>query len=78
MLSVATTWSQFLPFYDMLTNVPSSIGAALLDAAGAPTLNAALDAMVTSIFDFSDRAADESGFFSHQPHSRSFWRSSAR
>jgi type IV secretion system protein VirB6 len=63
-LAVATSWSQFLPFYDMLTNVPSSIGAELLDVASAPTLNEALDQMVTSIFDFSDRAADESGFFS--------------
>ena len=63
-LAVATSWSQFLPFYDMLTNVPSSIGAALLEASSDTTLNGALDEMVTSIFDFSDRAADESGFFS--------------
>jgi type IV secretion system protein VirB6 len=63
-LSVATSWSQFLPFYDMLTNVPSSIGAALMDVSGTTSLNEALDQMVTSIFDFSDRAADESGFFS--------------
>ncbi len=63
-LSLATSWAQFEPFYDMLTNVPGSIGAQLIDAAGAPTLNAALDAMVTGIFDFSDRAAAESGFLS--------------
>lgn len=63
-LAVATSWSQFLPFYDMLTNVPSSIGARLLDVSGTVSLNEALDTMVTSIFDFSDRAADESGFFS--------------
>ena len=63
-LAVATSWSQFLPFYDMLTNVPSSVGAALLEASSDTTLNGALDEMVTSIFDFSDRAADESGFFS--------------
>ena len=63
-LAVATSWGQFLPFYDMLTNVPSSIGAALLSVIGHTTLNGALDEMVTSIFDFSDRAADESGFFS--------------
>ena len=63
-LAVATSWSQFLHFYDMLTNVPSSIGAALLEASSDTTLNGALDEMVTSIFDFSDRAADESGFFS--------------
>ena len=63
-LAVATSWSQFLPFYDMLTNVPSSVGARLLDVSGTVSLNEALDTMVTSIFDFSDRAADESGFFS--------------
>lgn len=63
-LAVATSWGQFLPFYDMLTNVPSSIGAKLLNVSGAVSLNGALDDMVTSIFDFSDRAADESGFFS--------------
>jgi type IV secretion system protein VirB6 len=63
-LAVATSWSQFLPFYDMVTNVPSSVGAALLEASSDTTLNGALDDMVTSIFDFSDRAADESGFFS--------------
>lgn len=63
-LAVATSWAQFLPFYEMLTNVPSSIGAALLEASSDTTLNGALDEMVTSIFDFSDRAADESGFFS--------------
>ncbi|PJN94286.1 conjugal transfer protein, partial [Amaricoccus sp. HAR-UPW-R2A-40] len=63
-LAVATSWSQFVPFYDMLTNVPTSVGAALLDISGTASLNEALDQMVTSIFDFSDRAADESGFFS--------------
>ncbi|MBB5224582.1 type IV secretion system protein VirB6 [Amaricoccus macauensis] len=63
-LAVATSWAQFLPFYDMLTNVPSSVGASLLDVSGASSLNQSLDLMVTSIFDFSDRAADESGFFS--------------
>ncbi len=63
-LAVATSWAQFQPFYDIVTNVPSSIGAALLDASSNVTLNDAMDEMVTSIFDFSDRAADESGFFS--------------
>ena len=63
-LTVATSWSQFVPFYDMLTNVPSSVGASLLDVSATTTLNGALDQMVTSIFDFSDRTADESGFFS--------------
>ena len=44
-LAVATSWSQFLPFYDMLTNVPSSVGAALLDVSGTSSLNESLDLM---------------------------------
>ncbi|PZQ46084.1 MAG: conjugal transfer protein [Rhodovulum sulfidophilum] len=63
-LAIATSWAQFEPIYDVVTNVPSSIGAALLDASGSTSLNEAMDNMVTGIFDFSDRAADESGFFS--------------
>ncbi len=63
-LMVATSWAQFEPIYDIITNVPGSIGAELLDAGGGTTLNEALDEMVTGIFDFSDRAAEESGYFS--------------
>lgn len=61
-LSVATTWSQFQPIYDILTNVPGNIGAALISATSAPNLNLAMDEMVTEIFDFSDRASEESGW----------------
>ena len=61
-LSVATTWSQFQPIYDVLTNTPGDIGAALLTATSAPNLNLAMDEMVTAIFDFSDRASEESGW----------------
>ena len=61
-LSVATSWSQFQFVYDILTNVPGSIGAALIGATSAPNLNAALDQMVTEIFNFSDRANEESGW----------------
>lgn len=61
-LSVATTWSQFEPIYDILTNTPGSIGAALIGATGSPNLNSALDQMVTEIFNFSDRANEESGW----------------
>ena len=61
-LSVATTWSQFQPIYDILTNIPGNIGAALLTATSAPNLNLAMDEMVTAIFDFSDRASEESGW----------------
>ena len=61
-LSVATSWSQFEPIYNILTNTPGAIGAALLGATGAPNLNLALDQMVTEIFNFSDRANEESGW----------------
>lgn len=61
-LSVATTWSQFQPFYNILTNVPGNIGAELITATSAPDLNTALDEMVTEIFNFSDRANEESGW----------------
>lgn len=63
-LSVATTWSQFQPIYNIITNVPGNIGAALLSATSAPNLNLAMDEMVTAIFDFADRANEESGWFS--------------
>lgn len=61
-LSVATTWSQFQPIYNILTNTPGDIGAALLSATSAPNLNLAMDEMVTEIFNFSDRANEESGW----------------
>ncbi|MFK7846055.1 MAG: type IV secretion system protein [Rhodothermales bacterium] len=61
-LSVATSWAQFQPIYDILTNTPGSIGAALIDATGSPNLNSALDQMVTEIFNFSDRANEQSGW----------------
>ncbi|KPB00615.1 type IV secretion system protein [Ahrensia marina] len=61
-LSVATTWSQFQPIYNILTNTPGNIGAALLSATSAPNLNLAMDEMVTEIFNFSDRANEESGW----------------
>ena len=62
--AVATSWAQFLPFYDIITNVPGSIGAEMLGVTGAPNLNIALDEMITGLFDFSDRASDEAGMFS--------------
>lgn len=61
-LSIATTWSQFQPIYNILTNTPGDIGAALLTATSAPNLNTAMDEMVTAVFDFSDRASEESGW----------------
>ena len=61
-LSIATTWSQFQPIYNILTNTPGAIGAELITATNAPDLNTALDQMVTEIFNFSDRASEESGW----------------
>lgn len=61
-LSIATTWSQFEPIYNILTNTPGAIGAELISATNSPNLNSALDQMVTEIFNFSDRANEESGW----------------
>ena len=64
-VAVATSWTQFQPIYQILTDVPSQYGAQLLSAGnGAADLNVAMDQMVTEIFDFSDRADDEAGFLS--------------
>ncbi|MCK7616213.1 type IV secretion system protein [Roseibium sediminicola] len=66
-LAVATSWSQFQPIYDIITDVPQNYGGALLSAAGAGVsdnagLNAAMDDMVTSIFNYSDQMNEESGW----------------
>ncbi|MAU95531.1 MULTISPECIES: type IV secretion system protein [Aurantimonadaceae] len=61
---IATSWAQFQPIYDIITNTPGDLGAALLDASGPSDLNTALDEMITGLFDFSERANDESGYFS--------------
>ena len=63
-LAVVTSWAQFEPIYDILTNVPGSIGAALLGYVDAPNLNEALDEMVTALFEYSERANEQSGWFS--------------
>ncbi|MEM7710168.1 MAG: type IV secretion system protein [Pseudomonadota bacterium] len=62
--AVATTWTQFAPIYDIITNSPGALGASLMGIVGAPNLNTAFDAMITTLFDFSDALADESGMFS--------------
>lgn len=59
--AVATSWAQFEPIYDIVTNTPGAIGAELIGATGAPNLNVAFDAMIEALFEFSDRLADESG-----------------
>lgn len=58
--AVATSWASFQPIYSIITETPGSVGAALLGATDAPSLNAALDRMITGLFDFSDRAANQS------------------
>lgn len=62
-LAVATSWAQFLPIYNIITNVPSSVAAALLDQTGAPNLNVAMDEMVTNIFNLSDNVGERAGTF---------------
>ena len=65
--AVATSWAQFQPIYEIVTNVPADIGGNFLAAAGigdADNLYDGLDLMITELFEFSDRAADESAFYS--------------
>ena len=62
--AVATSWAQFQPIYDIVTNTPGAIGAELMGIVGAPNLNTAFDAMITTLFDFSDRLADQASMFS--------------
>lgn len=62
-LSVATTWAQFDPIYQILTNVPGSVGGAMLSDIGAPSLNEAMDDMVTEIFNYGDRAEAEAAWY---------------
>ncbi|WP_435171633.1 type IV secretion system protein [Falsirhodobacter sp. 1013] len=61
---IATSWQQFQPIYDIVTNVPGNLGVAFLNVSDASDLNGALDEMITGLFDFSDRAAEESSMFS--------------
>lgn len=68
-LAVASSWTQFGAIYSILTDVPANYGGALLSAAnfGTPTaggLNAAMDDMVTGIFDFADEANSNTSVFS--------------
>ncbi|WMS45225.1 type IV secretion system protein (plasmid) [Acuticoccus sp. MNP-M23] len=63
-MMIATSWAQFQPIYNIVTNTPGDLGAALLSASGPSDLNTALDEMITGLFDFSERANDESGFLS--------------
>lgn len=62
--AVATSWAQFAPIYNIVTNVPGELGAQLMGIVSAPNLNTAFDEMITTLFEFSDALADESGLFS--------------
>ena len=64
--AVATSWAQFRPIYEIVTNIPADIGGNFLTAAGigdVGNLYDGLDLMITELFEFSDRAADESAFY---------------
>ena len=62
--AVATSWAQFAPIYDIVTNMPGELGAQLMGIIGAPNLNTAFDEMISTIFEFSDKLSDEAGMFS--------------
>ena len=62
--AVATSWAQFAPIYNIVTNSPGELGATLMGVVNAPNLNSAFDAMITTLFDFSDALADEAALFS--------------
>ena len=62
--AVATSWAQFAPIYDIVTNVPGELGAKLMGNVNAPNLNTAFDDMISTMFDFSDKLSDEAGLFS--------------
>jgi len=62
--AIATSWAQFAPIYNIVTNVPAELGASLMGMVNAPNLNGAFDAMITTLFDFSDRLSDEASYFS--------------
>ena len=57
--AVATTWAQFEPIYNIVTNTPQELGTKLMGITGAPNLNTAFDAMITTMFEFSDKLSDE-------------------
>ena len=59
--AVATSWAQFQPIYNIVTNVPGELGAKLMGIVHAPNLNIAFDDMISTMFEFSDRLGDEAG-----------------
>lgn len=61
--AVATSWAQFAPIYNIVTNTPGELGATLLGVVSAPNINGAFDQMITVLFDFSDTMGANSGLF---------------
>ncbi len=57
--AVATSWAQFEPIYDIVTNTPGELGAKLMGNVNAPNLNTAFDQMISTMYQFSDRLADQ-------------------
>ncbi|WP_299841553.1 type IV secretion system protein [uncultured Jannaschia sp.] len=57
--AIATSWAQFQPIYNIVTNVPGELGAKLMGIVSAPNLNTAFDDMISTMFAFSDKLGDE-------------------
>ena len=62
--SVATSWAQFAPIYNIVTNTPGELGATLwgLSVHRISTVHSTNDP--TQLFEFSDALADEAAMFS--------------
>lgn len=61
----AQSWPNFQVIYNIITQVPDSIGAAILDVGGGQTaagLYAALDAMVSRVTAYGDAIGDRAGW----------------
>ncbi|WP_299821959.1 type IV secretion system protein [uncultured Jannaschia sp.] len=56
--AVATSWAQFAPIYDIVTNVPGELGAKLMGVVDAPNLNTAFDEIISTMFNFSDKLSE--------------------
>ncbi|PZX14178.1 type IV secretion system protein VirB6 [Palleronia aestuarii] len=56
--AVATTWAQFEPIYDIVTNTPQELGAKLMGIVDAPNLNTAFDEIISTMFNFSDTLSE--------------------
>jgi type IV secretion system protein VirB6 len=71
-LMFATTWANFAPIYDIVTNVPSSYGGALLNstgfgAGGDTGIYQQMDSFVASIFEMAKVSMKRGGLFNLTP-----------